>query len=548
MDSGSFSSNSSSLSEFTIKNLKDMREFNLQFIDSSKNQFDIFSKIYNTYDSSFIFESLTGPRELAETSIIGFDPSLLIQCNTQNFMIVDNRKRKIIKKIKVTEPLEQLRSIIPKITKSEKSEKIKNYRYIGGAVGYVSYDAIRFWEKLPKPKKKILNFPLLEFGIFKDGILYDHLEKQAYYFSTEDQRQSRIDQINKIISDKNIDKYKEDKDINNSEQFVKCSIPKRNISKREFIRMVKKAQRYIYDGDIFQVVLSKNFKFEIEGNLLNVYSRLRDINPSPYMYLFKINKRCIIGSSPEMLLRVTGDIIETFPIAGTRQVIRDDEVANKKMAEDLLKDEKELAEHTMLVDLARNDVGRVSTFGTVRVKSLMRIKKFSHVQHIVSHVIGKLDKKYDVFDALKAVFPAGTVSGAPKIRAMEIINELEPERREPYAGALGYFSFNGSCDFAITIRSIFVNGKKGYVQSGAGIVMDSIPENEWDETERKADAMISVLRSIIIKRDTYHTKHRQEAKFSKKDHTAKRLVIPSTNSRHNRSIKLFENDKVIYKI
>jgi anthranilate synthase component 1 len=513
----------SSSSSLSIKNLKKLKDFHLQSIDSTKNQFDIFSKIYNIYDSVFIFESLTGPRELAETSIIGFDPSFLIQCNTQNFMIVDNRKRKIIKKIKVTEPLEQLRSIIPKITKSQKSEKIKNYRYIGGAVGYVSYDAIRFWEKLPKPKKKILNFPLLEFGIFPDGILYDHLEKQAYYFSTGDQRQSRIDQINKIISDrKNIDKYKEDKDIKNSEQFVKCSIPKRNISKREFIRMVKKAQRYIYDGDIFQVVLSKNFKFEIEGNLLNVYSRLRDINPSPYMYLFKINKRCIIGSSPEMLLRVTGDIIETFPIAGTRPVIRDDEVANKKLAEDLLKDEKELAEHTMLVDLARNDVGRVSTFGTVKVKSLMRIKKFSHVQHIVSHVIGKLDKKYDAFDALKAVFPAGTVSGAPKIRAMEIINELEPERREPYAGALGYFSFNGSCDFAITIRSIFVNGKKGYVQSGAGIVMDSIPENEWDETERKADAMISVLRSINYqKRYIQHKTHRkdeikQEGSSSKK--------------------------------
>ncbi len=510
MDYGS-SSSYLSLSDFSIKNLKDMREFNLQVIDSSKNQFDIFSKIYNIYDSLFIFESLTGPRELAETSIIGFDPSFLIQCNTQNFMIVDNRKRKIIKKIKVTEPLEQLRSIIPKITRSQKSEKIKNYRYMGGAVGYVSYDAIRFWEKLPKPKKKILNFPLLEFGIFPDGILYDHLEKQAYYFSAGDQRQSRIDEINKIISDKNIDKYKEDKDIEDSEQFVKCSIPKRNISKREFVRMVKKAQRYIYDGDIFQVVLSKNFKFEIEGNLLNVYSRLRDLNPSPYMYLFKIDKRCIIGSSPEMLLRVTGDIIETFPIAGTRPVIKDDEVANKKMAEDLLKDEKELAEHTMLVDLARNDVGRVSTFGTVKVKSLMHIKKFSHVQHIVSHVTGKLDKKYDVFDALKAVFPAGTVSGAPKIRAMEIINELEPERREPYAGALGYFSFNGSCDFAITIRSIFVNRNKGYVQSGAGIVMDSIPENEWDETERKADAMISVLRSINYqKKYIPHKTHRRD--------------------------------------
>src|SRR5574339_550917 len=216
-------------------NLKDMREFNLQVIDSSKNQFDIFSKIYNIYHSSFIFESLTGPRELAETSIIGFDPSLTIQCDTRNFTVIDNKKGKIIKKISVTEPLEQLRSIIPKITNFKRSEKTKKYRYTGGAVGYVSYDAIRFWEKLPKPKKKILDFPLLEFGIFTDGILYDHLEKQAYYFYIGDDERSRIEEINKIINNHDIDKkYQEDKEIEKSKQIVKSSTPKRNISKREF--------------------------------------------------------------------------------------------------------------------------------------------------------------------------------------------------------------------------------------------------------------------------------------------------------------------------
>lgn len=198
-----------------------------------------------------------------------------------------------------------------------------------------------------------------------------------------------------------------------------------------------------------------------------------------------------------MLLRVTGKIIETFPIAGTRPIGKDEKETNRLSAS-LLKDEKELAEHTMLVDLARNDVGRVSDSGTVNVKSLMAIKRFSHVQHIVSHVVGHLSDKFDMYDALKALFPAGTVSGAPKVRAMEIINELEKERREPYAGALGYFSFNGSCDFAITIRSIFINGKKGYIQSGAGIVMDSNPISEWKETERKAEAMISVLKNRKI--------------------------------------------------
>ena len=478
----------------SLSKLKNLDNFHLEKLNSNKNQFNIFVNIYNFFNTCYIFESLSGPKELAETSIIGFDPPLTIQCNSKNFIIL-NKKQKIVKVSKVTEPLTQLRSIIPKITQTH-----INYRYIGGAVGYISYEAIRFWEKLPKPKKKILNFPLMEFGIYTDGILYDHKENQPYYFYTG--KESRFEEIKKIINSDTDDLSKNNNNntINKNIKLPKteqitCSIPKRNLTRAEFIKMIKKAQQYIYEGDIFQVVLSKNFKFDIEGNLLKIYSSLRELNPSPYMYLFKMNKRCIIGSSPEMLLRVTGKVIETFPIAGTRPIGKD-EKETSRLAESLLKDEKELAEHTMLVDLARNDVGRVSDSGTVSVKSLMAIKRFSHVQHIVSHVVGNLSNKFDVYDALKALFPAGTVSGAPKVRAMEIINELEKERREPYAGALGYFSFNGSCDFAITIRSMFINGKKGYIQSGAGIVMDSIPISEWNETERKADAMIFVLKNL----------------------------------------------------
>jgi anthranilate synthase component 1 len=194
-----------------------------------------------------------------------------------------------------------------------------------------------------------------------------------------------------------------------------------------------------------------------------------------------------------MLIRITQDYVETFPIAGTRPIVEDEKV-NEQLRQDLLMDEKELAEHTMLVDLARNDIGRVCEFGTVRVNELMTVKRFSHVQHIVSHVVGRLEKKYDSYDALKAVFPAGTVSGAPKVRAMEVIDELEPTLRGPYAGALGYFSFNGSCDFAITIRSLFVNKNKAFVESGAGIVMDSDPDHEWAETEHKAGAILSALK------------------------------------------------------
>jgi anthranilate synthase component 1 len=265
------------------------------------------------------------------------------------------------------------------------------------------------------------------------------------------------------------------------------------MTKSRFKSIVKKAKRYVYDGDVFQVVLAKSMDFAVKGSLLQLYDALRAVNPSPYMYLLKMSDRCIIGSSPEMLMRVTNDFVETFPIAGTRPVV-DDEVRNERLAKDLLEDEKELAEHTMLVDLARNDIGRVCKFGTVRVNELMTVKRFSHVQHIVSHVTGQLQKGHDSFDALRAVFPAGTVSGAPKVRAMEVIDELEPTLRGPYAGALGYFSLNGSCDFAITIRSLFVNKGRAYIQSGAGIVMDSDPSNEWSETEHKANAMLQALR------------------------------------------------------
>jgi anthranilate synthase component 1 len=203
--------------------------------------------------------------------------------------------------------------------------------------------------------------------------------------------------------------------------------------------------------------------------------------------------KSIVGSSPEMLVRVNANGVETFPIAGTRP-ISDDRQKNLHLREEMLRDEKELAEHTMLVDLARNDIGRVCKWGSVKVDELMMVKEFSHVQHIVSHVTGQLQDSYDCYDAFKAVFPAGTVSGAPKVRAMEIIDELEPDARGPYAGAIGYFSFNGNCDFAITIRSMFVNSNKAYVQAGAGIVADSVPENEWMETEHKANALMEALR------------------------------------------------------
>jgi anthranilate synthase component 1 len=444
----------------------------VQKLTTSENQFQLFKKLYLLYERVFILESLIGPEELAETSIIGFDPKLIVTCESNNFKIED-RNRRILQSSPTKEPLSSLREVMPKVQDDR-------FRYVGGAVGYINYDAIRFWERLQiNMNKKASNFPLLEFGIYDDGILFNHKENQAYYFFLGKSRLEEVEQKMAFVK-------------SNAAPFS-YSTPKRNVTKKGFVKMVKKAKRYIYDGHIFQVVLAKSMKFRVKGNLIDLYAKLREVNPSPYMYMLKMSDRCIIGSSPEMLIRITKDYVETFPIAGTRQIMQD-EKKNEQLRQELLEDEKEIAEHTMLVDLARNDIGRVCEFGTVKVKEFMTVKRFSHVQHIVSHVVGRLQKNLDSYSSVKAVFPAGTVSGAPKVRAMQIIDELEPSLRGPYAGAIGYFSFNGSCDFAITIRSLFVNDSKAYIESGAGIVVDSDPELEWAETEHKANAILSALK------------------------------------------------------
>ena len=428
------------------------------------NQFEIYNKISRNYSHSFLFESLTGPEELAETSIMGFDPEYIVK-GYYDKITIESRDG-TVETITTSDPLNKIKELVLKTTD-------QTYRYLGGAVGNINYDAIRLWEKIPESHP--VDEPIMEFGIYTDGILFDNRQKKSLYFYYENNR------INEIKSSESI-----------FEKFTISEITS-NMNEEKFTNVVDKAKKYIYDGDVFQVVLSRKFSFEADGDYLKVYEKLRSLNPSPYLYHMKMNEKTIIGSSPEMLIRVTDDQIETFPIAGTRK-ITDNEEENEEMRQELVSDEKELAEHTMLVDLGRNDIGRVCDYGTVRVKELMEVKKFSHVQHMVSHVVGNLNKKFDMYDAFKAVFPAGTVSGAPKVRAMEIIDELEPESRGSYAGAVGYFSFNGCCDFAIAIRSIFANGKFGFVQAGAGIVFDSVAKNELNETEYKASAMITALK------------------------------------------------------
>ncbi len=373
--------------------------------------------------------------------------------------------------IQTQDPLRLIQKILEK-------DALQNtqLRFIGGAVGYISYDAIRYWEKLPR-KCGTSDFPDVEMGIFEDGLIINHIENQAQYYYRNKNRFSEIEELLKYSSESKSLSYTQ---------------PKIKTTKEQYEKAVEKAKEYVNAGDIFQVVLSKRFQFKVQGSLIPFYEALRAINPSPYMYYVKFGKHQIVGSSPEMLIRVDNRLVETFPIAGTKPIAKTQE-ENSRLASELLADPKERAEHVMLVDLARNDLGRISKYGTVNVPEFMKVHQYSHVQHIVSQVVGELKDELQSYDAVRAVFPAGTVSGAPKVRAMEIIDELEPSSRGPYAGAVGYFSYNGNADFAITIRTLFANQNHAFLQAGAGIVADSVPEREWFETDYKAKALTTAL-------------------------------------------------------
>jgi len=446
------------------------RQLRIRKLSFEKPPLEIFSKLYNNYENVYILESIEGPKKLSQYSFIGFDPTLTITIKNGEAVIRNERTGEEEKK-EVNEPL----AVIQKTLKNRLD--VKEQRFVGGAVGYISYDAVRCWEKLPERALDDQNFPDIEVGVFDDGIVYDHRNKQAFYYHLNE---NRLAEINKLLQEP--DNY----------ESLSHKQLKVNISKERFENAVEKAKEYVTAGDIFQVVLSKRYDFQIRGDLIGFYRNLREINPSPYMYFLKSGEHQIVGSSPEMLVRVENRIVETFPIAGTRPHVKNP-IENKRLTEELLSDPKERAEHVMLVDLGRNDIGKVSKFGSVHLPEFMKVHQYSHVQHIVSRVVGDLRDECDCYDALRAVFPAGTVSGAPKVRAMEIIEELEPTRRGPYAGAVGYFSYNGNADFAITIRTLIANGDKAHIQVGAGIVADSDPEREWFETEQKAQALIKAL-------------------------------------------------------
>jgi len=446
------------------------RQLKIRKLSFEKPPLEIFSKLYNKYENTYILESIEGPKKLSQYSFIGFDPTLTITIKNGE-AVTRNERTGEEEREKVSEPLAVIQETLRNLP------GFKEQRFIGGAVGYISYDAVRCWEKLPESALDDQNFPDVEVGVFDDGIVYDHRNKQAFYYHLNE---NRLPEISKLLQEPE-----------NHEALSHKQL-KVNIAKERFEDAVEKAKEYVTAGDVFQVVLSKRYDFQIRGDLIGFYHNLRDINPSPYMYFLKCGEHQIVGSSPEMLVRVENRVVETFPIAGTRPHVKNP-VENKRLTEELLADPKERAEHVMLVDLGRNDIGKVSKFGSVHLPEFMKVHQYSHVQHIVSRVVGDLRDECDCYDALRAVFPAGTVSGAPKVRAMEIIEELEPTTRGPYAGAVGYFSYNGNADFAINIRTLVANGDKAHIQVGAGIVADSDPEKEWYETEHKAQALIKAL-------------------------------------------------------
>ncbi|MBI2184130.1 MAG: anthranilate synthase component I [Thaumarchaeota archaeon] len=445
------------------------RSITLKKLRIESSPLDIYLNLRRNYGTAFLLESAVGPRKLAEYSFIGFNPTTTVTVRNHEAVIKSNDQKSII--MNVEDPFKIIRLLIPKAKKPDNMP-----RFAGGAVGYISYDAIKYFEKI-NPTHRTSPYPDIAFGIYEDGVIFDHKSNTAYYFTLGKDRLSELEETVK------------GSDTNGE---LQASEPKPNMPRTSFEEVVTKAKEYITEGDIFQVVLSRRIDLKIKGDLAPFYRALRSINPSPYMYFLSHGEREIIGSSPEMLVRVESGTVETFPIAGTRPVV-ENETECTRLAEELLNDPKERAEHLMLVDLARNDIGRVGRFGTVRVSDFMTVQRFSHVQHIVSRVTAHLREQYDAFDAMKAVFPAGTVSGAPKIRAMEIIDELEPSARGPYAGAVGYFSSTGDADFAITIRTLLASEEGVSIQAGAGIVADSVPEREYEETERKAAALIRAL-------------------------------------------------------
>jgi len=425
---------------------------------------------------SFLLESVEGGERMARYSFIGTEPSLVIRTGNEN-------------------PVDPLNLVERELAQFRPMPIANLPRFHGGMVGYLSYEVARYFERLPCPDQDPQGLPESVLMLADTLLVFDHVTH-------------KIKVVSHVHLDGDVDTaYREaickiDDLVNRLEQpmhseALRNTPPNRsemspNFSPAEFEAIVSQAKEYIYAGDIIQAVLSQRLARPTYASPFAIYRALRSVNPSPYMYYLHLGDFYIVGASPELLVRVEDGIVSNHPIAGTRPRGKDT-TEDLALEEELKHDEKERAEHIMLVDLGRNDIGRISEPGTVEVTQLMDVERYSHVMHLVSHVQGRLRAGLSQFDALRSCFPAGTVSGAPKIRAMEIIAELEREKRGPYAGAVGYFDFSGNLDTAIAIRTVIIKDNIAYIQAGAGIVADSIPEREYQESLNKAQALLAAI-------------------------------------------------------
>jgi anthranilate synthase component 1 len=439
--------------------------------------------------NSFIFESVEKGIIKGRYTIIGLNPDKIWDIN-KNIITLNEYDKKT--KIKAN-PLKFINKLIKDFNIKIPSQLPSMASML---VGYFSYDVIRYVEKIPDKCKDDLNIPDVRLSRPKNLIIYDNLKKKIYYIENiyADTGIKNYKETYEAVS-KKFDLYEGFENIRLPDQFTfkpNKNLIKSNTKKEKFKSLIKKAKTYIEKGDVFQVVLSQRFERKINKKPIEIYNYLRKSNPSPFMFYFNYNDFNILGSSPEILVRLRKGEITIRPIAGTRPRGKNNK-EDKKYELDLLKDKKELAEHLMLLDLGRNDVGKVAKVNSVKVTEKFKVEKYSHVMHIVSNVIGKFNNKFSVFETLLSGFPAGTVSGAPKIRAMEIIDELEKNRRKLYAGGIGYFTPNGEFDTCIALRTALIKNNKFYVQAGAGIVADSKPEQEYAETVNKAKALMKAV-------------------------------------------------------
>ncbi len=441
---------------------------------------------------SFLLESMEGNEKWARYSFLGSRPSVIVRTFGRKAEIVQGGKT--AKLVFERDPL----TVIKKVLSEYRPVPDPSLpRFFGGAVGFMGYDVVRFFEELPEREKVDLGTPDIFFMITDTLVVFDNVTHMIKVvsnahikgISVEAAYREAVKKINSLV--RKLKAGVKGQVSKGKGKSKECSLTS-NFTQPQYEQAVLKAKEYIKAGDIFQVVPSQRFQTKISVEPYEIYRALRLINPSPYMYFLRCGDTTVVGASPEVMVRLEGSRIDLRPIAGTRHRGADEE-EDEALARELLADPKERAEHIMLVDLGRNDVGRVSEPGSVNVSELMVIERYSHVMHIVSNVRGRLSAENDAYDVIRACFPAGTVSGAPKIRAMQIIDELEPTKRGPYAGAIGYFGFSGNMDTCITIRTLVIKNNIAYIQAGGGVVADSDPAAEYQETVNKAKAMMRAV-------------------------------------------------------